>query len=150
MTTSGLARAIVVLFWSLLRVLWRRAMGELGGVRLFRQNYLPDHLPEHDAADREALAGFGGCIACGRCDDERGEGTSSVMLFVLAGGRQTPDLDATERLLEGIPERALAEREARGVCPTGVPFVSLARFVRRKAAQTRELEEQVARGRPSG
>jgi len=131
--------------------MWRRAFSELGGIRLFRKNYLPDRLPEYDASDRAALASFGGCIACGRCDAGEAARTEAsggrhrgVMHFVLTATRSTPDFDASERLLEHLPESVLEEKEASRTCPTGVPFVALARFVRKKAEQEREMDELAA------
>jgi hypothetical protein len=57
------------------------------------------------------------------------------MAVVLASTRSMPDFDAASLALEHVPEEVLAAKE--DVCPTGVPFVSLARFVRAKAALMR-------------
>jgi hypothetical protein len=43
-----------------------------------------------------------------------------------------PDHDAAALALDHVPDEVLAAKERE--CPTGVPFVELARFVRAKAA----------------
>ncbi len=54
------------------------------------------------------------------------------MAVVLASSRSMPDFDAAALALDHVPEAVLAAKE--DVCPTGVPFVALSRFVRAKAA----------------
>ncbi len=140
---SGRALAAWVLAGALVRVLVARAFGVLTGIRLFRQNYGPDRLPPVEPAERPALASFGGCIACGRCDlgeaeriSASGGAYSGVMRFVLASSRSMPDYDAAERTLEWVTDEVLEGKER--VCPADVPIASLARFVRAKAAHMRE------------
>jgi hypothetical protein len=60
-----------------------------------------------------------------------------LMAVVLASSRSMPDFDAARLALDHVPESVLASKEA--ICPTGVPFVSLARFIRAKAAQMHEV-----------
>jgi len=141
---SGRALAAWVLAGALVRVLVARAFGAVTGIRLFRENYGPDRLPPVRAEERGAIASFGGCIACGRCDVGEAERMAAsrgaypgMMRFVLASSRSMPDFDAAERALAWVPEEVLLEKDR--VCPAGVPISSLARFVRQKAAATREL-----------
>lgn len=140
---SGRGLAALVLAVALVRVLVLRAFGAVTGLALFRRNYGPDRLPPVELAEREAMATFGGCVACGRCDvgeAERmhasGGAYSGVMGFVLAASRSMPDFDAAERSLAWVDDAVLAEKE--GICPASVPMRALARFVRNKAELTRE------------
>ncbi len=136
---SGRAHAAAVLAWSLLRVTVSRAFGEKTGLALFHDNYDADRLPPVDPEERERMAGFSRCIACGRCDlGEAGRiGASNgaypgLMTLVLASSRSMPDFDAAALAFDHVPGDVLASKET--ICPTGVPFRQLAEFVRSKAA----------------
>ena len=136
---SGRALALAVLAWSLLKVLFARAFSRKSGLALFHDNYDADRLPSVDAAERAAMSRFSRCIACGRCDlgeadrIARSNGAyPGLMTIVLASSRSMPDHDAAVIALDHVPEAVLAAKERE--CPTGVPFVELARFVRAKAA----------------
>ncbi|HTJ80226.1 MAG TPA: hypothetical protein VL400_00845 [Polyangiaceae bacterium] len=140
---SGRALAAWVLAGALVRVLVARAFGAFTGLGLFRANYGPDRLPPVDPSEREAMASFGRCIACGRCDVGEAERVAAsrgeypgVMQFVLASSRSMPDFDAAERALAWVPEDVLVAKDR--ICPAGVPISRLARFVRAKAAAVRE------------
>jgi len=126
-----------------------RLFGAKTGLALFHENYDADRLPEVTPAEREQLARFSRCIACGRCDlgeaprIARSEGAyPGLMAIVLASSRSMPDFDAAVVALDHVPERVLAEKELE--CPTGVPFRELARFVRAKAAAAPALAERAA------
>ena len=54
------------------------------------------------------------------------------MALVLNGSRSMPEFRAAAYGFTFVPEDVLHEKEA--VCPARVPFVSIARFVRDKAA----------------
>jgi hypothetical protein len=136
---SGRALALTVLAWSLLKVVVRRLFDGPTGLAQFRENYDADRLPPVTPAERDALPRFSRCIACGRCDLGEAEriGAShgaypGLMAVVLASSRSMPDFDAAAVALSYVPEEALAAKEA--VCPTGVPFRELARYVRSKAS----------------
>lgn len=139
---SGRVLAMVVLAWSLVKVLVGRLLGRKTGLALFHENYDADGLPALDEGERERMASFSRCIACGRCDvgeaeriaRSRGE-YPGLMAIVLASSRSMPDHDAAARSLAHVPEEVLAQKEK--ICPTGVPFVDLARFVRSKAEARR-------------
>lgn len=135
---SGRALALVVLAWSLVKVLVGRLFGRKTGLPLFHENYDADGLPALDSAERERMPQFERCIACGRCDVGEGERIASsggryagLMPIVLASSRNMPDYEAAVEALNFIPENELKRKEK--VCPTGVPFVELAKFVRSKA-----------------
>jgi succinate dehydrogenase/fumarate reductase-like Fe-S protein len=131
---------------SLLRVLIANLFGRKPGLVVFHENYDADRLPPVDAEERALMPRFSRCIACGRCDvgeadriGRSGGAYPGLMAFVLASSRSMPDHDAAVRALDYVPEDVLAAKEA--VCPTGVPFVALARFVRRKAALVAQTAE---------
>lgn len=137
----GRLHAMVLLFWALVRTLVRILLGGgREGLGAFRANYDADQLPPVAPAEREALAGFGGCVACGLCD--RGEGIRiaesrgawrGTMSFVLAASRSMPDYPAAARTLVAVPLEALEAHERE--CPARVPIASLARFVLGKASE---------------
>jgi len=136
---SGRALALVVLAWSLIKVLVGRLFGRKTGLSLFHENYDPDGLPSIAPDERARVASFSRCIACGRCDVGEAERIAAsggeypgLMAIVLASSRSMPDHDAAARSLAHVPEEVLAQKEE--ICPTRVPFVELARFVRAKAA----------------
>jgi hypothetical protein len=136
---SGRALAIAVLAWSLVKVTVNRLFGAPTGLALFHQNYDADRLPPVLPEEREALASYSRCIACGRCDIGEASRIAAsngaypgLMTIVLASSRSMPDFDAAKIALDHVPDEVLSEKEA--ICPTGVPFLSLARFVRAKAA----------------
>jgi hypothetical protein len=136
---SGRALAVAVLAWSLLKVGVDRLFGKRTGLALFHANYDADRLPPLSPAEREALPRFSRCIACGRCDLGEADRIAAsrgaypgLMAVVLASSRSMPDFDAAVLALDHVPDEILAAKEA--ICPTGVPFLELARFVRAKAA----------------
>jgi hypothetical protein len=127
---------------ALLKVLVDRMIGAKTGLALFRENYDADRLPPVDARERAELARFSRCIACGRCDlgeadriARSGGAYPGLMTVVLASTRSMPDFDAAVLAFDHVPVEVLAAKE--DTCPTGVPFVSLARFVRAKASSMR-------------
>ena len=145
---SGRVLALVVLAWSLIKVLVARLFGQKTGLPLFHENYDADGLPALDAAERENMPRFERCIACGRCDigeAERIAGSkgryAGLMPIVLASTRNMPDYEAAVEALAFIPESELVRKEK--VCPTGVPFVELAKFVRSKARATMDRSEHI-------
>ncbi|UQA56468.1 hypothetical protein [Polyangium aurulentum] len=145
---TGRALALVVLAWSLVKVFFSRLFGRKTGLPLFHENYDADGLPSLDASERDMIASFSRCIACGRCDVGESERIArsggqypGLMSIVLASSRSMPDYDAAARSLAHVPDSVLAEKEK--ICPVDVPFVALARFVRAKA----EARQAVVSGR---
>jgi hypothetical protein len=146
---SGRALAVAVLAWALVKVGLSRLLRERSGLALFHENYDADRLPPLSPAEREALPRFSRCIACGRCDlGEAARIAASrgaypgLMTIVLASSRSMPDFDAAQAALDHVPEAVLAEKEA--ICPTGVPFRDMARFIRAKATSGATLIVTVA------
>lgn len=124
---------------NLVKVTLDRLFGARTGLPLFHDNYDADRLPPVDPEERAQLARFSRCIACGRCDVGEADRIArsrgaypGLMAVVLASTRSMPDYDAAALALDHIPEEVLAAKE--DLCPTAVPFVALARFVRAKAA----------------
>lgn len=138
---------------SLVKVTLDRMFGARSGIALFRDNYDADRLPPVDPREREEMSRFSRCMACGRCDVGEAQRIAAsrgaypgLMTVVLASTRSMPDFDAAALALSHVPDDVLAEKQA--VCPTGVPFVSLARFVRDKAALMRGEELPAAEASP--
>lgn len=138
---SGRPLSLAVLALSLIKVLIARAFGVMTGLPLFRENYDEDRLPPVEPDERQRMTRFSRCIACGRCDVGEGERITAsrgaypgLMAVVLASTRSMPDYDAAVLALDHVPEEVLRDKSL--VCPTGVPFTELARFVRAKAEVT--------------
>ncbi len=139
-------KAILLLAWALFRTVLRLTFGKkVDGIARFRENYAADRLPPVTPPEREELALFGRCIACGLCD--RGEGERivasggryrGVMPLMLAASRSMPDFHAARMSFACVPEEVLADKEQ--LCPTRVPMRKIARFVHDKAEElTRSL-----------
>lgn len=136
---SGRPLAATLLAWSLVKTTWARMIGRKTGLALFHENYDGDRLPPVDMEERRRIATFSRCIACGLCDAGEAERMAAsrgaypgLMSVVLASSRSMPDYDAAVLALDHVPEEVLRRKER--ICPAGVPFVELARFVRKKAA----------------
>lgn len=135
----GRVKALVLLALSLVVTIVRRTFGRRGtGIRAFRENYDADGLPPVTPAERAAMSGFHRCIACALCDRGEAERIArsggayrGVMALMLSGSRSMPDFRAASYSFSFVPESVLAEKET--ICPTGVPMVAIARFVRAKA-----------------
>jgi hypothetical protein len=137
----GPVRSLWLLATAFFKVQIRRLFGRKTGLPVFEANYGPDRLPALSPSEQTQLPRFSGCIACGLCDHGEGERMAAskgaypgLMQIVLASTRSFPDFDAAACALEHVPDSVLAEKEP--ICPTNVPFVALARFVRAKAADT--------------
>jgi hypothetical protein len=137
---SGRPLAATLLAWSLVKTTWAKMFGRKTGLALFRENYDGDRLAPVDVEDRLRIAAFSRCFACGLCDAGEAERMEAargaypgLMRVVLASSRSMPDYDAAALALDHVPEGVLRAKEK--VCPAGVPFVELARFVRKKAGE---------------
>jgi len=133
-------KAILLLALYLLKTVGRRIFTRnKSGIAAFRSNYDADGLPPVSPAERASMPDFSRCIACGLCDRGEAERIAAsggayrgVMALVLAGSRSMPDYRAAAYSFGFVSDEVLAEKEA--LCPTGVPFRAIARFVRDKAA----------------
>ena len=138
---SGFALAVALLAWSLLRVVFRNLFTKPPpGLEVFHDNYGTEGLAPIDRDERQALARFSRCIACGRCDVGEGERVAAsdgeypgLMQLVIASTRSMPDYDAAARGFAHVPGDVLRAKEPR--CPVRIPFAELARFVRARAGE---------------
>lgn len=138
---SGRALALFLLAWSLLKVLLKRAFTQqTPGLTQFHQNYGTEGLAPIDRAEREQMARFSRCIACGRCDigeAERvvasGGAYPGLMQLTLASTRSMPDYDAAARGFAHVPAEVL--RAKSRTCPVRIPFAELAAFVSAKSPE---------------
>jgi hypothetical protein len=138
----GRVKALLLLSFSLLVTLLKRALLQRRGLAAFLDNYRADGLSSVTEQERQLLRGFGGCIACGLCD--RGEtrtqvaangGYSGLMSIVLAASRSMPDYGAALRSVAHLDRERLIAKEQ--ICPTRVPISAIVEFVRAKAAAAR-------------
>jgi hypothetical protein len=131
-----LALALVV---TVLRRIFTR---HRNGIAMFRANYANDGLAPVTPQQREAMSGFGKCVACGLCD--RGEAEriaasggaySGVMLLMVSASRSMPDFAAAARGFACVPDEVLGDKER--ICPARVPMRRIAAFVREKSGEAR-------------
>ena len=136
---SGRLKALFLLLGAVLSTLLRRLVSRRrDGIAEFRSRYDEDGLPPVTPEEREVVYEFQRCIACGLCDRGEAERIArsggayrGLMPLVLAGSRSMPDYRAAAYSFGFVDESVLASKER--ICPTGVPFRKIARFVRAKA-----------------
>lgn len=121
----------------------RRLFGRVGhGEARFLENYGPEGLVPTPTADKVMLAAAARCISCGLCDQLDGQlGAISrgdydgVSLIPRQYARSSVELVHARAALEAIdPQRY---REAEAICPTGVPLVALAAWLRDRLDRSR-------------
>ncbi|MSP25145.1 MAG: hypothetical protein EXR75_08265 [Myxococcales bacterium] len=136
---TGRPLALVLLAWSLVKVLVRRIFGRSeSGLAAFHANYGGEGLAALDADERTMLPACSRCIACGRCDHGEAERITAsngeypgLMQLVLASSRSIPDFHLTKRAFAHVPDDVLANKTRD--CPTRVPFLAIKRLVAQKA-----------------
>jgi hypothetical protein len=132
-------KALLLLGLSLFVTVFRRLFGwGHSGISAFRANYDADGLPPVTPEERVLMVGFQRCIACGLCDHGEAERIArsggayrGVMALMLSGSRSMPDFRAAAYSFSFVPDSVLEGKQR--VCPTDVPMVEIARFVRAKA-----------------
>lgn len=132
--------------WALCLTLLRQLLGSLGllkkrgGLARFTENYAADGIALFTQAERQQLAGFSRCIACGACD--AGEAARirashgeylGVMTLVLSSARNTADFGAASRSWRHVTEEVLEQKEQ--ICPTRVPLRQIKRFVEERGSE---------------
>ena len=128
-------RTVVLLAWSLARVLASRAVGRGRGLREFRRAYAADNLLSLSPDERAFMDDARGCIACGLCSlgalpaEIRANSHGNMNLF-LAASRSMPEYGVVLDDFAAADEGTLEALEAN--CPAQVPMRALVRFVRRK------------------
>ena len=113
---------------------------ERSGKERFLLNYAVEgNLPTSEA-DRRVLHGASRCIHCGLCDAYDPSlsrlprtVTDGPSLLPMALARAMPDLPHARDALLAVDAAALAEAEK--VCPTRVPLVDIAEYLKRKLAE---------------
>jgi succinate dehydrogenase/fumarate reductase-like Fe-S protein len=131
--------ALWILSWAFLTMLLKKVF-RCGprGLALFRQNYEVERLSSLSPSERAELAGYGLCIACGRCNvgdaarisESRGA-YPGTMALMLASSRSLPDFAAANEALRFVSDEDLRAKE--GVCPANVPMRKVAAFIRNHA-----------------
>ncbi len=114
----------------------------LRGKQRFLDNYGPEGLVPTPEADKLMLASAGRCISCGLCDQLDGQlgalarqAYDGVSLLPRQTARSSVELVHARAALDSLdPERY---REAAAVCPTRVPLVELARWLRDRLDRAR-------------
>ncbi|HEX6277946.1 MAG TPA: hypothetical protein VFZ53_33110 [Polyangiaceae bacterium] len=137
---SGRLKALLLLAFAFIKTLLLRPFKwNQSGVALFRENYDADGLPPVTPDERAMMTSFQRCVTCGLCDRGEGERMArsggayrGVMGLVVAGSRSMPDFRAAAYGFGFVPEDVLREKER--ICPVGIPFRRVARFVADKAA----------------
>lgn len=131
-------RALLLLTFAVLLSLLKRLFRRGDSYRAFRANYDGDGLPPVTASEREAMAHFGRCIACGICDRgeldriaQSGGAYRGVMALVLSASRSMPDYRAAAYSVGFVPLEVLREKDR--ICPAEVPISRIAEFIRAKA-----------------
>lgn len=116
----------------------KAALGRDGGIERFHENYRPEGLIPTTPKDRAMLAAAGRCISCGLCDAFDGNFSKldrslydGASLLPRQWSRSSVDLPHARRALARLRPAEL--RRAQAVCPTGVPLVELAHWLRDRA-----------------
>ncbi|HWV37927.1 MAG TPA: (Fe-S)-binding protein [Vulgatibacter sp.] len=130
----------------------RRIFGKVGrGEACFLENYGPEGLVPTPAKDKAMVAAASRCISCGLCDQIDGQlGAISrgdydgVSLLPRQYARSSVELVHARRAVEAIdPERY---RAAEAICPTGVPLVALAGWLRDRLLRARSAAKELPDG----
>jgi hypothetical protein len=143
-------KALWLLGLALLRTLLKRFLNRPRGLSMFEANYVAEGLSPVSPEQRAAMGDFARCIACGRCN--RGDAAIAIdaggqfpgtMSLVLAATRNMVDFRAAARGFSRLTHQQLLAKQE--LCPVGVPFVELARFVLEQSDRAR-ISQPGARG----
>lgn len=142
----GRLNAMWILGFALVKSLFARLVGRPTGISLFAENYREDRLPPITNVERADLPTFSNCIQCARCDVGEGRRIArsrgafpGLMRLVLASSRSMPDFDAAAKAFSFISDEELIRKES--ICPTGVPFLKLSRFVKEKGQGSQAVSD---------
>lgn|GEM_PF-979811 len=137
-------RADLYLGWRALIVQpLRRLFGRVGrGEERFLENYGPEGLVPTPPEDKAMLAAASRCISCGLCDQLDGQlgaiargDYDGVSLLPRQYARSSVELLHARAALDAIDPESY--RAAEAVCPTGVPLVALAAWLRDRLHRSR-------------
>ncbi|AKU89906.1 hypothetical protein [Vulgatibacter incomptus] len=112
------------------------------GKAAFLENYGPEGLVPTPPSDKAMLVAAGRCISCGLCDRLDGQlgaiarqSYDGVSLLPRQYARSSVELVHARAAIEALePERY---RQAESVCPTGVPLVQLAVWLKDRLSRVR-------------
>lgn len=110
------------------------------GFGRFKANYFEEGLVPLSAKDRDEMAAFSGCIACGRCNRSLAPGrwprtNGDLMGLVLASTRSTVEFPLIAAQWSELTTEEL--RAAEKLCPPEIPLLALQRFVLEHAGEGR-------------
>jgi len=134
----------------------RRLFGRVGvGEERFLANYGPEGLVPTPPGDKVMLSAASRCISCGLCDQLDGQlgaisrgAYDGVSLLPRQYARSSVELVYARGALEAIdPQRY---REAEAICPTRVPLVALAVWLRDRLDRSRIQAAPAAEDLPDG
>ena len=114
------------------------------GKERFLRNYGPEGLLPTTAADKAMLAAASRCISCGLCDEldgqlgriARGE-YQGASILPRQYARSSVEIPWDAPALEAIDPEAYRAGEA--ACPTRVPLVALAHWLKDRLARSRDV-----------
>lgn len=116
----------------------KAALARDGGIERFYENYASEGLVPTRPGDRAALAAAGRCISCGLCDAfDRNlsklprTAYDGASLLPRQYTRSSADIPHLLPLIRRLRPADL--RRAEAVCPTGVPLVELAHWLKARA-----------------
>lgn len=121
----------------------------------FLAHYAPEGLVPTTPADKAMLAAAGRCIHCGLCDAFDGQ-LARLPKAVYGGAALVPlqyARSSVELVHAGAAIRAIdpeAYRDAEAVCPTRVPLVALAGWLKERLERTASVAAPPARGADGG
>ncbi len=126
--------ALCLLGWALCKTVLTAPLRRSRALAAFSRNYAAEGLLPVLPEVHAALATFGGCIACGRCDRIVGAGEGAPLSQLVRGWtRSLPDARLSAAGFARFSDGDLAAAEA--LCPTGVPIAALCKLTERQAAR---------------
>jgi hypothetical protein len=115
------------------------------GREKFLAHYAPEGLVPTTPEDKAMLAAAGRCIACGLCDAFDGQLARlpkslyrGAALVPLRYARSSVELAHAAEVVRAIDPAAY--REAEAICPTRVPLVALARWLKERLERTAAIQ----------
>jgi hypothetical protein len=114
------------------------AGGPRGKAR-FLAHFAPEGLVPTTSADRAMIAAAGRCISCGLCDELDGQlgtlaGYDGASLLPRQYARSSVEIRHARAAIERIDPQGYAAAEA--ACPTRVPLVALAVWLKERLARS--------------
>jgi len=131
------------------RILQRRPAGKAS----FLANYAVEGLVPTTPADKAMLEAAGRCISCGLCDELDGQlgaiargAYQGASILPRQYARSSVELRWSAAAIEAIDPEAYRAGEA--ACPTRVPLVALAMWLKERCARTASFEADACAVQP--